>query len=327
MLNPRDVVKKGDAVKVKVIGVAGAEHRHAGMGGLQPCRDRRRHHRVLEEAAGIAQQRGVRQLAPADADHRLGHLRRARRAVDSHRLQFFADAGVVEFQGRRARQRELHRGDDVPPGIALEQRFAIGEGAIGGGEAHERAGWAVERLHRVDAIAYLHAIGADVLDRRGADRARDQRQVLEAAQAMAQRPQHQVVPADAGIGAHDRAGAIIVADSDPLRGQRQHHARRIAGEQQVAAAAQHQRRAIIRHRLAEQVRQCAGIRHFDQQRRGCLDAEGIARIQPRVLDDAVRRGRHAGRRGAHSGGRVPRLGASLRRRNASTHSPTRAGPR
>ncbi len=73
-------------------------------------------HRILEKAAGIADQRRVRQLARAQAADRLGHVRGARR-LDAHRRQFLAHAGVVQAQLALPRQAELDRGDrPVDPG-------------------------------------------------------------------------------------------------------------------------------------------------------------------------------------------------------------------
>jgi hypothetical protein len=62
------------------------------MRGLQPFGLRRRHDRILEEAAGVAEHRGIGQLAPADAADGFGDLRGARAVERSgivvHRQQF-----------------------------------------------------------------------------------------------------------------------------------------------------------------------------------------------------------------------------------------------
>jgi hypothetical protein len=208
--------------------------------------------------------------------------------------------------------------------IALEPAVAVGERAVGAVQPDDLAKHAIEGFDDVDAFADLDAVGADVLDRRGADGAGNQREVLQSTQPASQRPQHQRMPLDAGIRPHDRARAVVLDDANLLSAQRQHRSRRVAREQQVAAAAEHEDRTVAQHRVAEQFRQRGGVGDFDEHRRGGAHAEGIARIQPRVLDDPVTT--HAGRRQS-CGGTLPRLGASLRRRMASTHSPMSAGPR
>ena len=101
--------------------VVAAERRQRRMPRMQRFGLHGGHDGVLEETARVAEHGRVRQFAAADADHRVGDLRR-RRIGDAHRRQFLADAGVIEPRRRRARQREFHRGHDEAFGIALEQR-------------------------------------------------------------------------------------------------------------------------------------------------------------------------------------------------------------
>jgi len=54
----------------------------------------------------------------------------------------------------------------------------------------------------VDAIAYLHAVGADVLDRRSARLAGNQREVFETLQAVIERPVDEGVPFEPGVDMH-----------------------------------------------------------------------------------------------------------------------------
>ena len=308
--------------------VIAAEHGQGGMRGFQGLGLRRRHDRVLEEAAGVAEHRGIGQLAPADAADGFGDLRRPhaveRGGVDAHGKQLIGKTGVIQPELQAAAEFELDGDDDITVRGALEDAVAIGECAVAACQADDFAAHAVEGFDDVDVLAHLDAIGADVLDGRGADGTGDQGEVLESRESVSQRPQHQRMPLDAGIGADDRTPAIVLDEADVLATERQHRRCRITGEQQVAAAAKHEHRAIAQHRVAEQFRQRRGVRHFDQHRRARGNAKGVACIQPRVLDDPV--ASHACRRQSW-GGTLPRLGASLRRRIASTHSPTSTGPR
>ena len=134
----------------------------------------------------------------------------------------------------------------------LEQRVAIGKRAVGGGKPQPGIVLAIKRLHHVDAFAHFHAIRANVLNRRGAHGAGNQRQILQARQAMTQGPQHEVMPHHPGIGAYMGGVAVIVQQANPVRGQRQHRRRRVTGKQQVAAPPQQQQVGVAQHRVAKQ---------------------------------------------------------------------------
>ena len=90
------------------------------------------------------------------------------------------------------------------------------------------------------AILQLRAIGADVLNRCGADTARYQRQILQPAPALRQRPLHEAVPGLAGSGAHIDRIRICADDIDAFDHHMQDQAGKIAGQHDIAAAAQYQ---------------------------------------------------------------------------------------
>src|SRR3546814_6189194 len=95
--------------------------------------------------------------------------------------------------------------------VALERAVAIGEFALAGSEPPDLRGGAFEHFDRVDALAHLHAVGADVLDRRGADGAGDQGEVFQPAQPQRQRVHDEAVPRQARAGAPQPGGAIALA--------------------------------------------------------------------------------------------------------------------
>ncbi len=130
--------------------------------------------------------------------------------------------------------------------------------------------------------------------------------------------QHEAVPVGARLDAYPRGRAVFAQDLDALAGQGDQGLLRVAGQQQVAPATQHHRAAELRP--GQQRGQRFGIVDLGEQARGRGHAEAVAPLQGHIPEDAEGQA-HA------SGGSAPRLGAKRRRRIASTHSPTRAGPR
>ena len=139
----------------------------------------------------------------------------------------------------------------------------------------------------VDELADLDPVGADVLDRRRADRARNQDQVLEPAETAPQRPAHEIVPVFAGLDADQGARAVVFAHLDAERRDRQHDAGPVAREQDVAALAEDQQRIGLEHGEAEQFAQGLAPAHIDQQPRSCRHAERVATLERGIFDDGV----------------------------------------
>src|SRR5699024_5744635 len=104
---------------------------------------------------------GRRALALGDAEHagELGVLDRG------------CERGLAELEGDVE--------DDVAPGVGLEAARAVAEVALGGGErAHGTTG-AVPHPDAGDGLRDVLTVGADVLDGRRPDRARDARERLD----------------------------------------------------------------------------------------------------------------------------------------------------
>jgi hypothetical protein len=111
----------------------------------------------------------------------------------------------------------------------------------------------------MEALGDFQPVGADVLDRRGADGAGDQRQVFQAGPALRQRPLHEVVPVLAGAGAHVPGVGVLADQRAAGNGHVQHQAVEVAGEHQVAAAAETKRRGRLARSTARPAQPALGF--------------------------------------------------------------------
>ena len=161
----------------------------------------------------------------------------------------------------------------------LEQAVAIAEGALGGRHAHEALGREIPSRQRVEALGQLQAIGADVLDRRGAATARNERQVLEPGTPHRQKPLDGRVPVLAGADLQVPGVARFakLPQSRDLHLDRQ--AVEVAGQQQVAAAAEHQPRQPGEPWIGGQRGEILGAAHPAEPARPRLDAEAVQSAQ------------------------------------------------
>ncbi|MNV51007.1 hypothetical protein D3C71_1430390 [compost metagenome] len=123
-----------------------------------------RQHRILEEAARIAEHVRIGQLAAADVDHRVGYIG-GHRQFHPHRLHFLGDPRIAQAQAMQQRQPQFDRGDQVTVRVVLEDAVAVGELAAFRIEAHPVVFVPVPGIHGLDELADLRAIGTDVLDR------------------------------------------------------------------------------------------------------------------------------------------------------------------
>src|SRR2546429_7917956 len=113
-------------------------------------------------------------------------------------------------------QRDLEH--DIPPSVrALEPAVPIPEGTFPCGEGPALERGAVEAFDAHQALGDLLPIGAHVLYRRAADRARNARQALDPCPAALHHVLHERVPIDAGAGAHLRARPV--AQLHPTHGE------------------------------------------------------------------------------------------------------------
>ncbi len=244
-----------------------------------------RHHRILEEAAGIADLERIGQLAAADRFHDGADSARGRRRQRRflHRVGQFGIA-QVRLPGRRQRESDVQH-DEIATNGVFEDAVAVAEAARGGVQAAELAAGHVESRQAVEHILGFDAIRPHVLDGRGADRAGDQRQVFQSPQALVQREPDEGMPVFSGLGAHEDLVALLAEDLPPLAGHVQHQAVDILGEQQVAAAAQHQARQTGESRVCSHRSQLldAGDAQVAAGRGG--NAEGIQAGERLVVDD------------------------------------------
>src|SRR3546814_15133236 len=82
------------------------------------------------------------------------------------------------------------------------------EFALAGSEPPDLRGGALEHFDRVDALAHLHAVGADVLDRRGADGAGDQGEVFHPAPPHRNAGHYEAVPRHPAPAPHKSVSAF-----------------------------------------------------------------------------------------------------------------------
>ena len=185
----------------------------------------------------------------------------------------------------------------------LEQAVAIAEAAGRGGQVRHRAAAGVEHLYRFDELAELPPVGADVLHRRGAYPAGDERQVLQSRDAVAKSGTHQLVPRLAGPGGH----APIVRSQT------------LEGEAANTRAQRHAGQPCKRH----DVRAASNDRDKEAQGLGVSQRRGHA-LCIRHVAHLIRRTRYAqgvGQLAAGQGG--PGIGArSIQRKLRFTRSPT-----
>ena len=136
--------------------------------------------------------------------------------------------------------------DHVTARVGLEPAGAVAEVALGGGEGAYGAPDAVPDADPGDGLGDLLAVGADVLDRRGADRAGDAGERLQPHPAAADRLGHQVVPSLARRDRDRRARAggvagVVDVGVDAAGGDLDDRAvEALVGDDEVGAPAEHE---------------------------------------------------------------------------------------
>ena len=141
------------------------------------------------------------------------------------------------------RERVGDREHDPAAGRALEHARAVREAAVGGGELLDRAGVAVIDAHGDDRVRDLLPVGADVLDRGGADRAGDAGQALDAGAARPPRSRPRTGP----TARRRRPTSAVAVGVHAAGGDPEHGAGEAGvGDDQVRAAGQDQQRLALR---------------------------------------------------------------------------------
>jgi hypothetical protein len=187
--------------------------------------------------------------------------------------------GLAEHRAldRRVVKVELDRDDDAAQSL-LQHRRAIAELELGRGHAARGIRSLVEEVDRHEGRLELLPVGADVLHWRGADRARDARERLEARVAVLDGPGDEVVPVLAGLHANANGcrarspvGILVVggrrARLEHLDAPGRHADHRaveaLVADEEVRAAAEHEPRFAGSPRLVGEVDEVAlrGGRH------------------------------------------------------------------
>ena len=244
----------------------------------------------MEEAAGVADDGGVGQAGPARRDDGVGDVVRGR-VLDAAARELGGEARVAGDDRAVRAELETHGRDDPVAALALEAAVAVAERAVVRGERPPASGRAVPRAHARDALGELHAVGADVLDRGGADGAGDQREVLEPAEAEREGPLDERVPADAGLGRDaDGAARVRRRRRDGVADEADDEAGHVAPQHEVAAAAEHEHRPAGGVGAREEREQRGLVRRLGVALGAGGEPERVQRVERVVAEDEGRRG-------------------------------------
>ena len=157
----------------------------------------------------------------------------------------------------------------------LEQAVAITEGALLGRHAHEALGREIPGRQRVEALGQLQAVSADVLDRRGAAIARNERQILQPGTPHRQKPIDGRVPDLASADLQVPGVSRFAELPQPRDLHLDHQAVEVAGQQQVAAATEHQPRQPGEPGIGAQCGKIVGAAHATEPACPRFDAESV----------------------------------------------------
>ena len=218
-----------------------------------PLRLGRRHHRVDEEAAHTATVLVSRldhhRLRAPERQHRLAHPSQiGRPAALSYRPRQLRIAERRLAPRHEAEGRREHR---EAVRMAAEPAVPVAEGALARREGALLQGLPIEHPDRVEHVGDLLAVGADVLDRRGAHRARNAGEALEPGQALLHGGLDQPVPRLAGAGG-EQDGAVRRPELAPAQTEPKHQAVDTGvRHDHVRAAPEDRHRDALRRRPAQ----------------------------------------------------------------------------
>ncbi len=246
---------------------------------------------ILEEAAGVAHDGGIRQLAPADAPDRGGNVARCR-CQFSHREQFLGETRVREVRRACRWQPQLDRRDDATVGLALEYAVAITEPTPLGRQAVEPARvpvidvarrqctWRLRRRRRrcSGSVRRLPGPGS----RRGS-RARAGRDRASSRRARPIRTRHR------RARWRDRRRCRLMRACWHCRCTRQPSNRSVANKH-VAARAEHHHGQALQRGFRQQRRQHGRIVHGGKAVGTRVEMERVPVVQRHVPRDRIRGG-------------------------------------
>ena len=237
-----------------------------------------RHQRILEETAGVTQHRWIREFFAADTANRLADIA-GRGLVDTLFSQALAHRTVVQVQPGDAIKDKAHPQDHPAPGLLLEQAVAIGEVAVFQAEIPQLAGLAIESGQAGEHVLDLDPIGADVLHRRCSHRARDQAEVLQPRQTLSQRPLDERMPGFPCFCFNHHVLAVITQLTDTTGCHAQHQRPDIGGQQQIAAAADHQQRHLMLARIGQRLTHIGIAFGLGEQLCANVHAKAVERLE------------------------------------------------
>ncbi len=231
---------------------------------------------VLEEGAG-----GASVGVAGSEEHALGAADLADGMVDLDGCglpagEVAGEVGVGEVGRGATREAEGDGGDEVAAaGGGVEEAGAVGEAAIRVGELGEEAGVEVERADSVDGLRDLLAVGADVLDGRGAGEAGDAGEALHAGEVEVAGVEDEGVPVEAGGGAEiDVAGEVAPLDGEGEGEVEDEAGKARVGDEQVGAAAERVEGEVVGFGEGYGFEEFGLGANLGEEARGATDAEG-----------------------------------------------------
>ena len=200
-------------------------------------------HRIFEKTACIADLGGIWQFFLTNGDDGLTDMIQRYRS-DRFRGRFYT--GIIENEVRLQTELEDHRRDDELSGpLAFEFAGPVSESAFVWRNKDLLTVVYGNGFDTVDHPLDLHAVSTDVLDRAGADAARDERKVFDTGPTIGNGIRHQIIPVLTGLGPDPEVLTVCFNHMDPPQQRVQHHAVKIIHEQQVAAPAEDQQTMTV----------------------------------------------------------------------------------
>ncbi|MNI51470.1 hypothetical protein D3C73_1061990 [compost metagenome] len=176
-------------------------------------------------------------------------------------------------------QGKPHPQDQPSTGLLFEETVAVSEIALAQVEIAQLTRLAVQRGQAGEYVLDLHAIGADVLHGRGTDSAGDQAEVFQPRQSLGQGVLNERMPRLARLGFDDNAAAVIAENANATAGHAQHQRLDIAGQQQIAATANHQQRHVLLCGIGQGLTHIGIAVSLGKQPGPDIHAKGIERLE------------------------------------------------
>ena len=192
---------------------------------------------------------------------------------------------------------QIHN-NELPSRRAVEDTAPVAKTAIVRAQSPERSTGDVHHLHRLQDVADLLTVGADILHECCAGLSRDVREVLDSPPAVLHSMADEVIPGFGGAHLQDGALRVLAEQSDSALDRMHDHARKAAvAHQKVAASPQNEKRQgvpggqrqglpkLLRRRGAhEKLRRAANLE-------GCVGLERLVQFDDRFCGAGLRRHR------------------------------------